>query len=264
MAQRAPRNVEKKSIASGGDLGEIAELKRRIHELEEAVDSLRGCLLRKEDPERVIADELARSPRALTVKYVPSTSDGWLLVMISGSRNSLPSGLSVSVTSQAGGRDYGVVSEGVFSGATFDVKAGNLVNGFDRTSKLEVRFAPATGGAVVLDGIKYEHELVLTFSEGGTSKTLGPYPAKTDSSNPVPSGVHDLEIADYPHALGSSYGSLGTVWFRIGHTGDRYVHPGRISAGCVTCAPKNWGSIYGALNVGRVGDGLSVGKLTVA
>lgn len=81
--------------------------------------------------------------------------------------------------------------------------------------------------------------------------------------NPVPLGNHDVEIADYPHDLGAPYGPHGKVWFRIGHSGDRYVHPGRISAGCLTCAPSQWEQIYPVLNCARASDGVSIGKMLV-
>lgn len=92
---------------------------------------------------------------------------------------------------------------------------------------------------------------------------MGPFPTKTHERNPTPLGTHDIEIADYPHLDGQQYGDFGTVWFRIGHQGDRYVHPGRYSDGCLTCAPVNWPRIYPVLNGGRRGDGLSVGRLKV-
>lgn len=261
MARRAPSNVDKKTSVPDDD-SEILELKRRVRELEEAVDTLRGQLIRGENPKRVSVEGMELASQTLAVKYIPSTSDGWLLVMMSGRKTSFPSGLATSITSQSSGREYGVVSEGVYIGAEFDVKAGNLVGNFERISNLEVQFVRA-GKPVVVDGIKYEHQLNLSYSKDGSSKTLGPFPAKTDPDNPVPTGLHDVEIADYPHDLGSGYGAYGTVWFRIGHTGDRYIHPGRISAGCITCAPNNWESIYKVLNVARTGDGKSIGKVHV-
>lgn len=53
------------------------------------------------------------------------------------------------------------------------------------------------------------------------------------------------------------------VWFRIGHQGNRYVHPGRISAGCLTCAPSQWEQIYPVLNCSRASDKVSIGTLVV-
>jgi len=74
---------------------------------------------------------------------------------------------------------------------------------------------------------------------------------------------HEIEIADFSHDLGAPYGAPGKVWFRIGHSGDRYVHPGRISAGCLTCAPSQWEELYGVLHCARANDKISVGTLVV-
>lgn len=262
MENPKPQRTKSKS-APIARKSEIEELKSQVRALQEAVDSLRGQLLRRREPERALDEEVTRIQLAATNKYIPSTSDGWVLVMKSGSKTSLPSGVAVSITSQSGGREYGQVTEGTYSGSSFDVKSGNLVASFDRTDSLQVQFDRALSPKII-DGAAYDYELVLKFTKGGTDETIGPYPATTDSGNPVPAGNHEIEIADYPHDLGSSYGAFGTVWPRLGHSGDRYIHPGRVSAGCITCTPNNWVDIYQALNVARLGDGLSVGRLKVA
>lgn len=261
--ERATRQKRKSKQAPVPKDGEVEEFKKRVRALEEAVDSLRGQLLKWKEPEGASDEELARVPLVATNKYVPSTSDGWLLVMMSGSKTSFPSGLGVSITSESGGREYGLVTEGIYSGSKLDVKSGNLVGTFERTDGLEARFSRSSSPKII-DGVNYDYEMTISFSKNGAVQTVGPHPAKTDSNNPVPTGTHEIEIADYPHDLGSSYGAYGTVWFRIGHSGDRYIHPGRVSAGCITCAPKNWVDIYKALNVARLGDGRSVGRLKVA
>jgi hypothetical protein len=93
--------------------------------------------------------------------------------------------------------------------------------------------------------------------------TSGPVSAITDPSNPTPTGTHDLEIPDFSHSLGSAYGTYGTTWFRVGHSGDRYLHPGRSSAGCVTVTDiDQWTSIYTYLIRARL-DNRSVGRITV-
>jgi len=55
-------------------------------------------------------------------------------------------------------------------------------------------------------------------------KSSGPFAATTDAALPV--GSHDVEIADFPHSGGVGYGNLGTVWFRLGHNGDRSMMAG--------------------------------------
>ncbi|MGJ5175288.1 hypothetical protein ACQR16_10045 [Bradyrhizobium oligotrophicum] len=246
--------------ASGQDLS-MRALLRRIEMLEEAVDRLRGSQIHQDAHKRLQQHELS----ALLIaqdKFVRTTADGWLLVMISGARSSLPSGLKVSLTSTSGGRDAGTVLEGVLAGAAFDVSSGNLDASSRRLANLKMDVKRRAAGPVKIDGISYELELNISFSEGGTPKSIGPFAAKTDQTNPLPVGSHDVEIADFPHDLGEGYGPHGKVWFRIGHHGDRYVHPGRVSEGCLTCAPTQWEQIYPVLNNSR-SDNISIGTLVV-
>jgi len=89
----------------------------------------------------------------------------------------------------------------------------------------------------------------------------------THSANPVPRGTYDLEIPYEVHSLASSYARyspFATTWFRIGHSGDRYLHPGRISAGCATVTDlRKWTEIYTYLIRARKGDKKSVGTITI-
>jgi hypothetical protein len=46
------------------------------------------------------------------------------------------------------------------------------------------------------------------------------------------------------------------TWFRIGHSGDRFLHPCRVSAGCVTVKDiGEWTKIYNYLINSRKGHG---------
>lgn len=54
---------------------------------------------------------------------------------------------------------------------------------------------------------------------------------------PWKKGLYDIEIPDYPHPSGARYekqAPRAKTWFRIGHSGDRYLHTGGISLGCIT------------------------------
>jgi hypothetical protein len=209
------------------------------------------------------ARQASHDPAALTLavdRYARDTSDGWLTVLTNGTRTSIPSGLKVAVSSTANGRDYGTIKEGILDGTSFDVTAGNLQSTYRRVSDLKVRVKPHAGSPAVIDGISYDLDLSISYKESGSIRRTGPYPATTDPSNPLSYGIHDLEIADFPHPAGARYGAFGTVWFRIGHSGDRYLHPGRISLGCMTCAPRNWPEIYQIVNAARA-DSRSVGTL---
>lgn len=237
-------------------------LPQRIEVLEELVDELRARLIYREQPRPVSERDLSLLAAAQD-RFVRATSDGWLLVMTSGTKTSLPSGLKVSLTSTSGGRDNGVVLEGVLAGTTFDVSAGNLQTTFRRVDTLRADVKKRAGGPIVIGGTSYDLELRLSFKEGGVQKSIGPYAAKTEPTNPLPLGQHEMEIPDFPHDLGAPYGAHGKVWFRIGHTGDRYVHPGRVSEGCLTCAPSQWEEIYGVLDCARANDKISIGTLVV-
>ena len=81
-----------------------------------------------------------------------------------------------------------------------------------------------------------------------------------DSTNPIHAGSHVLQVPDHPHAAGASYSQYGTVWFRIGNSGDRYLHPGSVSLGCATCQGSYWLQIYETIIKRRDGSG-NVGSL---
>jgi len=50
----------------------------------------------------------------------------------------------------------------------------------------------------------------------------------------------------------------------IGHSGERYLHPGRVSAGCISITETTrWMEIYDSLIKARKGDFMSVGVLEV-
>lgn len=88
-----------------------------------------------------------------------------------------------------------------------------------------------------------------------------------DSSNPIPAGTWDIEIPDEFHDLGLGYSSasrFATTWFRIGHSGDRFLHPGSVTLGCATVTDVSaWTDIYNYLIFARKGDFRSVGQMEV-
>lgn len=86
----------------------------------------------------------------------------------------------------------------------------------------------------------------------------------TETANPVPVGKHDIEIPDFQHNKTKDLTYHGSTWFRLGHSGDRYLHPGSFSKGCITIIGgyPYWEHIYGALIEARKDD-KSVGTMTV-
>jgi hypothetical protein len=256
------RKNPKKSLSSAGKEPEVIRvLTERLALLEEAVERLVHKDFYAGRLKRANRDIVA--PAATQDRFVRATNDGWLIVLVGGIKKSLPSGLRIALTQTSGGRDYGVVSEGILEGTSFDVSTGNLENAYRRIENLVVNVVTRPGGPVTVGGVAYDLELTLTYKEGGAAKSSGPFPSKTNSDNPLPAGRHDLKFGDYPHDLGATYGRYGTVWFHIGHSGDRYLHPGRVSAGCITCAPVNWPTIYDIVHAARI-DKQSSGRLTFA
>ncbi len=85
-------------------------------------------------------------------------------------------------------------------------------------------------------------------------------------STPWTAGFYDVEIPDAPHKGGLNYPDVtrAKTWFRIGHQGDRYIHTGRNSLGCITVTEHDrWDELYTILVRARKDDGRSIGTLQV-
>ncbi len=183
----------------------------------------------------------------MATQWLGQTTDGWIVTLDSaGRRRSLPSHIKLNVTGTTSGRDQFQVLEGVNSGTdgTIATGSGLLTTVNPHKSAATVRFRNRTGGPTTIAGVTYDKELVIEYNDGSGSQSAGPFNAVGDSANPIPVGSHVLQVPDYPHDLGASYSQYGTVWFRIGTSGDRYLHPGSISAGCATAQGSTWVQIY--------------------
>lgn len=198
---------------------------------------------------------LVAQPCRAEIKHATNADGkGWLVVKWEDGSTvpAIPQYLRVEYLRSQGGRDYFKVLEGARAGKEASVmrKAGgtsHLGDGDPKESAATVRFNRRTGQ--------------LWYGD------KGPIAATTQASNPVPLGTHDLEIPDEVHSLATRYQSdspFATTWFRVGHSGDRYLHPGRISAGCVTVTDtKKWTDVYNYLIKRRAGDRKSVGTIVV-
>jgi len=188
-------------------------------------------------------------------RYVIGGTDGWLNVKRepSGAIVALPEFIKVEVTSTQNGRDYFIVQEGVERGNRFSVKAGNLKAGNPgyRTAA-NLQFSPS--------------RKVLTFPGGQVT-------AFTDDENPILAGLHPIQIPDFPHIFGSAYmgkSRYSKTWFYLGHgraisgNNDRYLHPGSLSAGCITVDPAMWTTLYQYLILCRSGNEKTIGNIHVA
>jgi hypothetical protein len=191
-----------------------------------------------------------------TDKQIPNADGkGWLNVRwdAGGTFPPLPQFLRVTLQRTEDGRDYFKVNEGKKKDET-----GSVTLKEDGSSYLVDPVAPTSFAATV----KFKRTTnQLWYGDSG------PIDAVTDPDNKVPLGTFDLEIPYEVHSGGASYEDrsiFAKTWFRIGHSGDRFLHPGSVSAGCITVTdiPK-WNDIYNYLINARKGDGKSVAVVEV-
>jgi hypothetical protein len=194
----------------------------------------------------------AASPRILRVN-VPATP-GWASVT--------PNTTFLDLKEPREFPHFLKVREDVVTGSKTRITAlegrylGYLLGGYD--ADIDTRLLTSAGPPTAAITCKFDYA-AGEFWYGGA----GPVAAKTDPTNPVPKGTHDIELPDFQHHLGSGYGDFATTWFRLGHSGDRYLHPGSESLGCATVTDTTeWPNIWRALITARK-DERSVGELEV-
>ena len=164
------------------------------------------------------------------IRYVSRAgTDGWLIVTLeNGKRESLPHCLKVRVYQQSDDREHFVILEGALKG-----------------TKASVRRKGA-GDSYLISGIVHRPAGVVRFDRtrqmlwyGG----LGPFNAFSGNSpghTAVPTGHYKLQIPFAPSAETRpqyyAYTDFHKTWFRLGLNpiGDRFLHVGEISHGCVT------------------------------
>ncbi len=159
---------------------------------------------------------------------------GWMLAVPDGldpetvvhnpSRGiSLPWCLKVNLLKTENGRDFFQILEGAWKNTRASLKLRGVGSSYLTDENLHL---PA--GAIRLSRKKQQ----LWYGPHG------PFSAFSELDNPVPIGVHDLEIPDSPHQdFYPESSKYQQVWFRVGHSGDRYLHLGTISHGCATVRP---------------------------
>lgn len=191
----------------------------------------------------------------MATKYIKAAdANGWLTVRYGNGSTypPLPQGLEVNFIRTEGGRDVFTIAEGLGSGREASVTR------------------PASG-SYLLDSFPRLQGITCTFDLSAQQLTvagLGTFSAITDPGNPVPRGTHALEIPYEVHGLGRGYlnqSRYATTWFRIGHSGDRFLHPGRVSAGCTTVTDVgNWTRIYERAIAARLRPGVCGTLIVVA
>jgi hypothetical protein len=164
-----------------------------------------------------------------TIRYVKDVlPDGWLRVKLDqGHVEALPYMLKVALHGKEHeGRENFEILEGVHQGKTASV---GLLRG---------------GRSYLVKDEKHSTEAALKYSLSKkklTIRGLGKFDIDMHPSNPIPVGIYPVEIPDAPHDHGRRYVSstrYAKTWFRLGREGDRYLHVGRESAGCITVLQK--------------------------
>ncbi|MCV6628519.1 MAG: hypothetical protein OIF50_01530 [Flavobacteriaceae bacterium] len=177
--------------------------------------------------------------------------NGWLQVKLDdGFIWPLPEFLKVQVT-KSGEREFFEILEGRLMGKKASVKKkGWSFSDWDGSYfESDIRRGFPHKAAAQMKFYLKSEKLEIT--------GLGEYHAETKPTNPPPVGLHDIEIPYEPHSLGATYtgqAKYAKTWFRVGHTGDRFLHCGDISEGCITVKDiDKWDEIYLYLIVARKG-----------
>lgn len=186
------------------------------------------------------------------VQYVADEGQGWVEVKLEGVADSvsLPAYLKVQLYKTDSKREYFTVMEGALQ-----KKKGSVKRKEDGTSYF-------------MTGIPYTNSVQLAYSISKKMLRLQEksYFTTDYADSRWEKGVYDIEIPDYPHGGGQLYQEAphALTWFRVGHSGDRYIHTGSASLGCITLVEKEkWEEIYQVLIKARKGDSRSVGVLEV-
>lgn len=189
------------------------------------------------------------------VKYVPDRDEmyGWLAVKFEDDRSveSLPAYLKVKFERADTKREYFTILEGPHRGRLASVKLRDDGSSWFFT---KVQHEP-------MIHVKYSISQKNFILKDKKYKTVD-YPGTLWKK-----GLYDIEMPDYPHRGGRNYlnqSKRAMTWFRIGHGGERYLHTGSQSLGCMTIIEtKRWMKIYNSLIKARKSDFMSVGVLEI-
>lgn len=239
-------DVASKNISLDLDLEEV---KPQFGSCEIEVKEFRSILPNKKKAFFIITFEITISEN---IRFIPLTDDGWIVCIKEGTKErvSLPAYLRVHFDKIESKKEYFTPLEGFYQGIQMHITA----NRSEELNLLQVN--PQTESVVMIYSISKK-----TIKLGSSIYKTTDY-ADSLWSN----GSYDIEIPDMPHRGGLNYATAKypTIWFRIGHGGDRYIHTGRHSLGCITLTEQEkWGEICEMLLKARKGDGQSVGILNI-
>jgi len=190
------------------------------------------------------------------IRYVPDLLDessGFINVRLEDNKSveELPAYLKVKIERADVKREYFTILEGPYRGRLASIKLKKDSSSWFIT---DVKHEPMIRA-------KYSISQKTFILKGKGYKTVD-YP-----KSPWKKGLYDIEIPDYLHEGGRRYldkSKRTMTWFKIGHGGERYLHTGGRSLGCMTVVEvKRWMEIYNSLIKARKGDYMSVGVLEV-
>ncbi|MFA4872650.1 MAG: hypothetical protein WC659_01805 [Patescibacteria group bacterium] len=223
---------------------------RNIYTIE--VRERRGYLTRK----KAVFEVTLEAGVSDTILYVADESgDGWVVTVPEhGTENiSLPYHLKISLEKYDTKRQYFKIMEGIIQGTKASVQIESNGTSHLRTEN------PHTGSA----------HLTYSLSRGTLKMNRNVYKVLNFPQDPEPwkNGLYDIEIPDAPHEPGEAYldrARLAKVWFRVGHGGERYLHTGSVTLGCITLTEvERWDYMCKVLMKARKGDGESIGVLEI-
>lgn len=186
------------------------------------------------------------------VRYVPDESDGWLQGKLEDNNLliDLPAFLKVKPEYIKRAREYFTILEGPYRGKLASIKLRENGSPWFISNVKHEPMARA----------KYSISQKVFILNNKKYKTVD-YPGASWKKR-----LYDIEIPDYSHRGGANYpeAKRAKTWFKIGHSGEQYLHAGRRSLGCITIIETaRWMEIYNKLIKARKGDFRSVGVLEI-
>ena len=192
------------------------------------------------------------------IRYIPDDDigNGFLIAKLKNNKSKmpnveLPAYLKVRYEYFKNKREYFTPLEGHYKDQLLSIRLGN------------------DGAPLLISNVKHKPMAKAKYSISKKEFTLNnkKYQATDHPDTPWEKGMYDIEIPDCAHSGGAEYedeAQRAKTWFKIGHTGERYLHTGSVSLGCMTITEVDkWMEIYNTLIKARKGDFMSVGVLEV-
>lgn len=183
--------------------------------------------------------------------YIRELEEGWLNVTIGNKKEALPSFLKIQLNREEAKLQYFTILEGPYKGKEARVKYND------------------DGSSFLSEGNPYTDPVKMTYSISKKILTVNrkSYKTRDYPASQLSKGLYKVLLPDYPHAGGEAYKDVAKkakVWFRVGRDGERYIHTGTYSLGCVTLIENSrWDALYAVLIRSRTGDDRNIALLKV-